>query len=80
MMFLSHMQQLDSPKQRNTGMTPKEHPSEEEQNLMLKYGITSEQKSVYLYQGHKYDRLSDAIKYARDGLDHESTTASAPSG
>lgn len=50
-------------------MTQDEQASEEEQKLMSEYGITHEQKSVYFYRGHKYDKLSDAIRYARDGLD-----------
>ena len=38
--------------------------SEEEMKLMTQHGITQEKKSVYFYQGYKYDKLSDAIKYA----------------
>jgi hypothetical protein len=49
-------------------MTQDMQCSEEEQKMMVQYGITHEKKSVYFYQGHKYDRLSDAIRYARDSL------------
>ena len=57
-------------------MTQEMQGSEEEQELMVQYGITHEKKSVYFYQGHKYDRLSDAIRYARDSLARTPTTAS----
>lgn len=33
--------------------------------LMAKYGITSEQKTVYYYEKHKYDKLEDAVNYAK---------------
>jgi len=57
-------------------MTQDMQCSEEEQKLMVQYGITHEKKSVYFYQGHKYDKLSDAIRYARDSLAREQTTVS----
>lgn len=50
--------------------------SDEEQKIMLQYGITCQNKSVYLYRGHRYDQLSDAVRYARDGLDRVSSKAS----
>ena len=34
-------------------------------NLMAKYGITYERKTVYCYKTHKYDKLEDALKYAK---------------
>ena len=60
-------------------MTQDEQSSDEAQKLMAEYGITHEKKSVYFYRGHKYDKLSDAIRYARDGLDRKPTTVSTPS-
>ena len=57
-------------------MTQDMQCSEEEQKLMVQYGITHEKKSVYFYQGHKYDKLSDAIRYARDSLARKQTTVS----
>lgn len=39
--------------------------TEEEKKMMDQYGITSQQKTVYLYNGHKYDNLKDAISYAK---------------
>src|SRR5210317_1789613 len=62
--------------QRNTAMTQDMQCSEEEQKLMMQYGITHEKTSVYFYQGHKYGRLSDAIKYARDSSARKPTAAS----
>ena len=54
--------------------------SEEELKLMTQYGITHEKKSVYFYQGHKYDRLSDAIGYARKSSACEPPTVSSLPG
>ena len=39
--------------------------TKEEQDLADRYGITAEDKTVYHYQGHKYDRFEDAVKYAQ---------------
>ena len=39
--------------------------TEEEVKLMERYGITCEQKTVYYYKGYKYERLDDALKYAK---------------
>jgi len=46
-------------------MIPEKRASEEELKLMEHLGITQEVKSVYLFQGYKYERLSDAIRYAK---------------
>jgi hypothetical protein len=46
-------------------MNQDKQATEEELKLMTQYGITHEQKSVYFYQGYKYDKLTDAIRYAR---------------
>jgi hypothetical protein len=32
---------------------------------MAEYGITSTVKKVYRYKDYRYDRLSDALSYAR---------------
>lgn len=37
---------------------------EEDKKRMEQYGITSLQKTIYLYKGNKYDNLKDAINYA----------------
>lgn len=39
--------------------------TEEENKLMEIYGITTEAKTVYLYDKYKYDKLSDAVQYAK---------------
>ncbi len=39
--------------------------TKEDEELMEQHGITLEQKSVYCYRGHKYDKLEDALRYAR---------------
>jgi hypothetical protein len=39
--------------------------SEQDKTLMAEYSITSTVKTVYSYKGYRYDRLSDAISYAR---------------
>lgn len=39
--------------------------SKTDQELMTDYGITSEQTFVYRYKEHKYNKLSDAVKYAK---------------
>ena len=64
-------------KRRNAGMLHDQKSSQEARELMAEYGITHEQKTVYFYRGHTYDKLSDAVRYARDGLDRTPTTASA---
>ena len=48
--------------------------TEEEKELMQRFGITVEQKSVYTYKGHKYERLKDALNYAKidAGTPHKS--------
>ena len=60
-------------------MNQDKQTSEEEQKSMAEYGITHEKKSVYFYQGHKYDKLSDATRYARASLARTPTTASVSS-
>jgi len=39
--------------------------SEQDKTLMAEYGITSTVKKVYTYKEYRYDRLSDALSYAR---------------
>lgn len=74
---------LSSPEQkflswkRNTDVSQIKHFSEEEQKLMAQYGIKHEKKSVYFYQGRRYDKLIDAVRYARDGLDRAPTAVSS---
>ena len=39
--------------------------SEQDKTLMAEYGITSTVKTVYRYKDYRYERLSDALSYAR---------------
>ena len=39
--------------------------TEKENELMKIYGITAETKTVYFYDKYKYDKLSDAVQYAK---------------
>ena len=39
--------------------------SEQDKILMAEYGITSSPKTVYFYKEYRYDRLSDALSYAK---------------
>jgi len=38
---------------------------ENDEILMAEYGITAEAKFVFHYDGRRYDRLADAVNYAR---------------
>ena len=39
--------------------------SEQDKPLVAEYGITSSPKTVYFYKECRYDRLSDALSYAK---------------
>ena len=39
--------------------------TEIDNKLMKLYGITTELKTVYLYDKYRYDNLSDAVEYAK---------------
>ena len=39
--------------------------NEQDSKLMAQYGITAETKFLFHYGGYRYERLADAIKYAR---------------
>ena len=39
--------------------------SEQDEKLMAEYGFTSTVKTVYQYKDYRYERLSDALSYAR---------------
>ena len=38
--------------------------NEKDEKTMEAHGITCVQKNQYLYEGFKYDRLADAVRYA----------------
>ena len=37
----------------------------DEKKLMEEYGITAESKTIFHFDGHRYERLSDAVNYAK---------------
>ena len=39
--------------------------TEEDKRTMDKYGVTCETKTIYHFEGHRYDRLADAVDYAK---------------
>jgi len=39
--------------------------TDEDELAMAEYGITSETKLIFHFEGHRYDRLSDAVNYAK---------------
>ena len=39
--------------------------TEEQKKIMEQLGITYETKTIFHFQGHRYDHLDDAIKYAK---------------
>ena len=39
--------------------------TEDENVLLVQYGITTESKMIYVYKQHRYDNAKDAIKFAR---------------
>ncbi len=39
--------------------------NETEKRMVEVYGIRSEHKTVYFYNGHKYEKLKDALNYAK---------------
>lgn len=39
--------------------------NDDNENLMERYGITAKQSTVYMYLGRKYDKLQDALNYAK---------------
>ena len=38
---------------------------ERDAGLMAQYGITAETKLLFHYDGYRYERLTDAVNYAR---------------
>jgi hypothetical protein len=39
--------------------------SEQDREMMARYNITTETKTVFCTQGYKYDKLKQALNYAR---------------
>jgi hypothetical protein len=44
--------------------------NEQDKKLMAEYAITSTVKTVYQYKEFRYERLSDALSYARSDTRH----------
>ena len=38
---------------------------EHDERLMVQYGITAETKVLFHYDGYRYERLADAVSYAK---------------
>jgi hypothetical protein len=52
-----------------------EQHTEEQRAQMQEYGILQRQKTQYTYQGYVYDRLTDAVEYARIDGEREARRA-----
>jgi hypothetical protein len=45
--------------------------SKEDKELMVKYNIKVEKRMAFYAQGYKYDKLDDAVRYARLSAERE---------
>lgn len=45
------------------------HMTDEEKQMIDQFGITNETKTIFYFRGHKYERLSDALNYAKKEVD-----------
>ena len=48
--------------------------SKEDKELMIKYNIKAETKMAFYAEGYKYDKLDDAVRYARLSAEREKDT------
>lgn len=48
-----------------------EQHTDEQRAQMQKFGIVQREKTQYTYQGYVYDRLKDALEYARIDTERE---------
>ncbi len=48
--------------------------TEDEKKLMEQYGVTSERRTIFFYNGHQYAKLKDALNYAKIDLEREPKT------
>lgn len=46
-------------------MSNLEHLSASDRELISSFGIDCEVKTVYFFEGYKYDKLKDAVRYAK---------------
>jgi hypothetical protein len=65
------------PRFERPGLLPGEQVTPAEQQQMDRLGVTRGQKSVYTYGQHVYDRLADALAYARIDKAREAESSSA---
>lgn len=42
--------------------------SKQEKTLMAEYGITSAPETIYYYKSYRYDKLADALSYAKHDI------------
>ena len=49
--------------------------SQEDKDLMQQYNIHTETRTVFYYEGYKYEKLQDAINYARLSAERERDSA-----
>ena len=56
---------------RNTEIT------EQDKALMVQFDITSETKTQFYYEGYKYDKLKDAVEFARRSVEKKQATNDA---
>jgi hypothetical protein len=62
----------------STIITMRQPMTDEETRWMDHYGITSEQKNIFRFRGIAYDRLQDAINYAKTVTDRENSSEIHP--
>lgn len=49
--------------------------SEEDKVLMAQYNIETETRTVFYARGYKYDKLKDALSFAKDAMEKERVAA-----
>jgi hypothetical protein len=54
-----------------------EQQTEEQREQMQQYGVVQREKVQYAYLGYVYDRLTDALEYARIDTEREARRARA---
>ena len=52
--------------------------TDEEKRAMDQFGITCENKMIFHFQGHKYERLDDALNYAKNAVGNTNPSGSEP--
>ena len=52
--------------------------TDDDTRLMNEHGITCETKMVFRFQGYRYERLTDAVNYAKKQLSEPNKTPADP--